>query len=233
MLINLDMAIGAYDKRGETMTNHVWCANIFADIEPFAAYCPIAETSEDRKKFLGFSPRILAGIALDPSHFPLVLRAMDDEAESLSHYNYSSGHLPLISTEMVEVLHELDIGTGQFSEVHFEDLHGAALPYDHRLWQFGNRRNTLVVDKCRNVFRLKSTNPNFPESYSLKNREMDNDDIALNQDALNGPDIWVEALFSKAIFFSNRAKKLLDDKGFGDVFLFKSVRVIETTDFKK
>lgn len=208
------------------MSARVWCGALLSGMERFSAYGPVADSPEDREKYLQLSGRNRFGVELDASVSPLVLRAIDDPPPPLGHYNFVSGHFPLVSSDVVEVLKELDVGNGRFLDVRFEDQEGTPLPHNRLLWNFGNRKDTLQPDKCRNVSRIVgSPGRTIPEMYTTKGRLKD-DDLAVGRAALAGPDIWVEPKFTDAVFFSDRFKEHLSARGFSDLFPLKSVREI-------
>lgn len=205
----------------------VWCADIFGNMSAFASYeCP-ASTSEERQALLRFAARNRFGYAMSAEDFPPRITSMDTPPRALKDYAFISGRIPMVSPKLAGLLKGLEIGEANFFETEFVAENGShALEHKHLFWNLGNRKDTLAVSECRDIFQVKGpAGRKIAETYASSDLTED-DDLAVTADALTGADFWVESKFSDTVFFSDRFEKMLSDNGLRDLIPLTSVRVL-------
>ena len=233
------MAVGtAVDRRSRmTRKNLVWARDAASPkvwgmqypggLDVLAAYCGPDDGPEARKKRIKTSARNRFGQQLEASDFPLVLHAMGDPPDAPQDFCSVSGQFPMVSPRLAELLRMLDLGNGSFFEAKFYTEDGVErLPWSHAFWNIGNRKESFLPDKS-GLTRVTSGSPDTPplELYATKGSLQENE-IAVGPESLNGPDVWIEPKVSNCIFFSDRFAQLMQEYGLLHLFDLKPVRLI-------
>lgn len=205
----------------------VWCAKIFSDIEQFAPYQVPAATPEERNSLGNLAGNNKFGYSLSKSRFPLRIFSMRTPPVSLKHYAIISSGIPVISPSLLTVLQQLDCGASQFYPLDFFEEDGVTpLGHQHRLWNLANRKDTLVPSDCRNIHQVEASGGQAISKLYANSRTIQDDDLVVREEALSGPDFWIEEKLLNIVFFSASFEKLMNENGFQNYFEFKSVRVV-------
>ncbi|NBD29527.1 MAG: hypothetical protein GVY31_05750 [Alphaproteobacteria bacterium] len=207
----------------------VWVMDDVGSMDVFAAYCGPDEGAEARKKYISSSGKNRLGWQLQASDFPRVLYAMEGSPPAIPQdYCFISGRYPMVSPRLAELLKTLDLGNGDFFEAEFYTEDGSErLPWSHSFWNIGNKKDSFLPEKS-NVTRINATprkNRILLETYATE-IGVQNDDIAVGPEALDGPDVWKESKLSDCILFSDRFVQLMQENGMLHLFDLKSVRLI-------
>lgn len=205
----------------------VWGMHYPGSLDMFAAYCGAEEGSEAGKKRMQTSAKNGFGRQLKASDFPLVLHAMDDPPDVLQDYCSISGGFPMVSPRLAELLMTLDLGNGSFFEAQFYAEDGIEkLPWAHAFWNIGNRKESFLSEKS-NVKRVTNgRGDNAPFELYVTQGSLQEDEIAVGPEALDGPDVWIEPKLSNCIFFSDRFAQLMQEHNMLQLFELKAVRLI-------
>lgn len=205
----------------------VWCANLFSNLDTFAPYEGPGATAEEQKALVQGSGKNRFGFELALEDFPSRVTSMRTPPVALTDYAFISGRFPMVSPKLAEVLRSLDMGVSSFYQTQFFSEDGTApLEHAHLFWNFANRKDALAVDACHGISRLPAPKGRkIAETYASRD-PVEDGDLAVNADALTGPDFWVDSKYADAVFFSARFENLMSETGFRALFPLKTVRVI-------
>ena len=150
----------------------------------------------------------------------LHLRYPDKKYKSLPDL-FNAGGFWVVSSEMIRVMQEFELGRTSF--------------YETRLFQ--NDRTTLIDDNysCISFGETKSA---FEPSESQRSRlfqpnlwivpgGLKDNEIAINESALNGVDFWIDTKLRKSLFFSNRLAQALKAAKLANRLRLKKCKMVE------
>jgi len=120
----------------------------------------------------------------------------------------NAGGFWVVSAPLAEVLGRFDLGQGSLYPVEvFQIDRRTPVEGEYYCINFGNRKASFQADQSPRAQRI------YPEQDLWElDLAPEDDDIALSEAALQGPDIWVEApRFRSAFFISDRLVQALRD----------------------
>lgn len=212
-------------KRVDVMSNVVWASNAMinpAMLRPFSnCFDDGSEKGRDlyTKGYRGNN----AGESLSADYFPpeiFVSKDADRDYEKLAEL-FFAGSYWVVSGEVADVMRQFDMGQGHLypTEVFRKDR---KTPIGDKWFclNFGNVKQALLPDQSLGL------RPLGPSKTFWMLSDLSDNSIALNNTALNGPDIWVDAIFGNVFFVSSRLSNALKMAGVSRAFGLKKCRVI-------
>lgn len=124
---------------------------------------------------------------------------------------------PVISKKVVDVLSSFDMGQSNWYPVEMF-RHDKQLTYPQEFFclSIGNVKETVSVEKSDCLKPMVGSKP----SYSL--RVIGDDDLVVSENALSGPDIWVDPILRGLPFFvSDRLNAALTKAGLAEALALK------------
>lgn len=122
----------------------------------------------------------------------------------------------IVSSRAAAVLQRHDLGAGALYPVTkgvFEKDARTRVEGDYHCWTFGNTKSALLPDGSRNL-----RPPDVAGLWwGMAWKPMD-DEVAVSRAALDGPEIWLDRMLFKAIFFSGPLGDALVQAGLGKAF---------------
>ncbi len=166
------------------------------------------------------------GQALPRESFPTeMFRAENTEQRgSLEDFAISNGYI-IVTEKLANVLRQFNLGDGALYPVSFfESDRTTPVEGTYYCLNIGNIKQALVPDRSKNV----EPPGGYPgvKTWGSKFRITDND-IAVRETALHGPDIWVDPLLRRSIFVSGRLADAIREGGFGKLFDMKECAIIK------
>ena len=144
----------------------------------------------------------IRGVPLPASDFPTRVagyRHPNDPAtvyDKLPHFFYSGW--TFISMELAEVLRQFDFAGGIYPVDVYQEDRTITVPGEYFHLNIGAAKNALIPEKSPGV-----SDP-YGAGILLFKAPLKDDEIALTDTALSGPDIWVDSNVMGAVFFSDR-----------------------------
>lgn len=186
-----------------------------------------------------FEGAALPGDEKDPSSF----RARNEKGEALSDecfhqvlwtqpaakQNYAK--LPhlfagpnglIVSGECADLLQKFDLGNGNLYPVQLLNL-DKKTPVSGAYFylNIGNTKDAILPVKSQKV--RPAPGGGLIVSFTVKDN-----DLAVSENTLSGPDVWVDSAIRYAFFLSNRLAKALSNAGMAKPFRLRKCRIAET-----
>lgn len=163
------------------------------------------------------------GKPLGPDCFPKRFWISDGEFGSADHLGdmFIGGGFWLVSDRCAKVLQALDLGKGGVFEVDiFDKTKINKIPNVYYAINFGNAKSAAVPEKSSGV--------RPPVSGVWRFRAMIEDfDLAVDQTALSGADVWIDPQFLSSMFFSQQlGDALIEADLIGPFSTMKKCKVI-------
>jgi hypothetical protein len=130
----------------------------------------------------------------------------------------------IVSSRAADVLRQYDLGGGALYPVSggvFEKDRSTRVPGDYFCWTFGNSKNAFLPEQSENV-----SPPQVPGLWWDMAWKPKDNEVAVSRAALEGPDIWLDAMLFKSIFMSGALGDALEQAGLTKAFHLHRCRVI-------
>lgn len=217
----------------------VWASEFILDDTVFAFYAEDAQSADDPELCKNAAARNTLGLRVGREGFPRRTLAMAPE-----NYEYTSQHdneIPeinplaviqnrfiLVSLQLARIMHRFDLGEGGTYETDIYDSTGETrLDLDHRYWNFGARKQSFMPEESTGMKQANFGNNDPNQDYFSSHYTLQNDNICLSQDCLQGPDVWIEQNVRRLVFFSDGLVRAIHLEGLDEYFNFKRCRVAE------
>ena len=130
----------------------------------------------------------------------------------------------IVSERAADVMRKFDLGGGALHPVAegvFRNNGVTPLPGNYFCWIFGNTKNAFAPDASRDI-----RTPDVPGLWWKMPWKLADDDVAVSQAALAGPDVWLDMMLFKSVFLSGALGDALDHAGLRKAFRLFKCRVI-------
>lgn len=126
----------------------------------------------------------------------------------------------IVSERAADVMRKFDLGGGALypvTEGVYQSDGVTRVPGNYFCWIFGNTKTAFLPDASRNL-----SPPDVPGLWWDMPWKLADDDIAVSDAALVGPDVWLDKMLFKSVFLSGPLGDALDNAGLRKAFrLFK------------
>jgi hypothetical protein len=171
-------------------------------MKPIGSDAALDDNKDAREVELTAKNKSRRGVPLPASDFPTKVAGYREPTDPTTIYNklphFFASSWNFVSGEVAEVLRQFDFAGGLYAVDVFQEDRITKVPGEYFHLNIGAAKNALIPEKS----------PGVGDPYGigvlLFNAPLKDDDIALNDVALSGPDIWVDPSLSGAIFFSDQ-----------------------------
>jgi len=131
------------------------------------------------------------------------------------------------SDGVIELLSGFNLGDCKFHAPRFYAKDGATeLDLSHKFVEYGNVKTAFVVDQSPRTEQVPYHNNPKNIDFRYPPTTVQDGDLAMTRQCLEGPDIWVERYLRRMVFVSDRVAKALRDAGLADSFFLKKCRIV-------
>jgi hypothetical protein len=211
------------------MSNHVWISAARQD--PVLIQLVHTEIeSKDEKKEIEGQQLNEKGLSVPPELCPRRIWG-DDSAPD---YNHLSKKMPdlflarsqwIVSERAADVMRKFDLGGGALhpvSEGVFRNDGVTRMPGNYFCWIFGNSKDAFLPAASKNM-----RTPDVPGLWWSMPWKPGDDDVAVSEAALLGPEVWLDKMLFKSVFLSGPLGDALDRAGLRKAFRLFKGRVVE------
>lgn len=125
---------------------------------------------------------------------------------------FMAGSVWIVSRRLADVLGRFDLGNGRLEPVAaFDKDRQTPLPGEYSSWTFSNVKRAFLPDQSTNL-------RNFVRGVFTTRAVIADGDLACSQDALAGPDVWIDPGLYGSIFLSDRLVTALVEAGLSKQF---------------
>jgi hypothetical protein len=176
------------------------------------------ESPAPSEKLLRAIKLYLKGVALEREEFPEAMSVWDFEAFASTKDVFFAGGFLAVKGGLAEELKDFDFGEGGLLPF---DILGPDLKTPIGLKSYflnlGARKTTFNADKSTRIRPYLVDRVTNTQVWSVRS-DVNDGDLVLTPDALNGPDVWVETQITGKIFFSSEVGEVLKRSSMADEF---------------
>jgi len=147
------------------------------------------------------SRRHSSGLPLDARDLParMIGNYSDQKVGKPPHMFSGNGYL-MVTEQCANVLRQFDLGQGELFPIEIlENDWVTPVEGSFFIFNVGNQKRTVVPEESRNVKKMRG-NTKWTPKFGLH----DDEDIAILESSIDGPDIWIDPEFQASIFFNDR-----------------------------
>lgn len=206
------------------MSNHVWISGARQDSTLIKSVLTEIEAKDKKKEIDGqllnakgdsvpheLCPKKIWGDGFGPA-----FKGMPDLFWARSQW--------IVSERAADIIRQFNLGDGALypvSEGVFQSDGLTPLPGNFFCWIFGNTKNAFIPDLSRNM-----RSPDVPGLWWSMPWKLQDEDVAVSQAALVGPEVWLDKMLFKSVFLSGPLGDALDRAGLRKAFRLFKCRVI-------
>lgn len=211
------------------MSEHVWVSDMLGNEPSLGVF---ASTNMTREQAIAAVQRNKDGQPVSPDLCPTRIWAdsgVEDyeiafEARNPDPDLFFASSYWIVSERAADILRRFDLGDGGLypvSEGVFKRDNETRLPKEYFCWIFGNKKSAFLSQMSRNVRapKIEGLWWNMPWTPA-------DDDVAVSDHALRGPDVWLDKMLFKSVFLSGPLGDELDAAGLREAFRLFKCRVI-------
>lgn len=163
-----------------------------------------------------------AGERMSAEHFPKEIFAeYPDKKEKKQADLVLAAGVVVVSAACANVLRQFDLGHSSLYPIKLFQ-HDRKTPVEGRYFcfNFGERKDTFMREHSQRVLEYGTG------GFRMRSSLLD-DEVAVSQSAVAGPDLWVSPPLKRIFFLSDRLTQALRAAKMGRVFGFRACRVIK------
>ena len=206
------------------MSNHVWISGARQDSTLIKSVLTEIEAKDKKKEIDGqllnekgvSVPHELCPKKIWGDGFAPAFKGMPDLFWARSQW--------IVSERAADIIRQFNLGDGALypvSEGVFQSDGLTPLPGNFFCWIFGNTKNAFIPDLSRNM-----RSPDVPGLWWGMPWKLQDEDVAVSQAALVGPEVWLDKMLFKSVFLSGPLGDALDRAGLCKAFRLFKCRVI-------
>ena len=206
------------------MSNHVWISGARQDSTLIKSVLTEIEAKDKKKEIDGqllnekgvSVPHELCPKKIWGDGFAPAFKGMPDLFWARSQW--------IVSERAADIIRQFNLGDGALypvSEGVFQSDGLTPLPGNFFCWIFGNTKNAFIPDLSRNM-----RSPDVPGLWWSMPWKLQDEDVAVSQAALVGPEVWLDKMLFKSVFLSGPLGDALDRAGLRKAFRLFKCRVI-------
>jgi hypothetical protein len=161
----------------------------------------------DIRRAIELTKKVQYGRALPTDVFPTKLYYQSKKARPKSLPDFLLCTLYLVSDRLRDALKTADLGATFFQPVElYESDKTQRIDAGYSIIAFSETKSTVLPEQSERIEHMPGPRPVFP--YGLPPLPQDND-LTLSEDALLGPDLWIEEKVISTFFLSDRLVQTL------------------------
>jgi hypothetical protein len=185
----------------------VWVSRAMMDSSLIVGFrSELSDTDLHRSIELG--RKVQRGRALPTDVFPSKFYDVSKKGRPKSLPDFLMCTLYLVSDRLMDALRTADLGSTSFHSVElYERDRTQRIDAPYSIIAFGETKSTVLPERSARIRHMPGPRPVIP--YGLQLVPQDGD-LTLSEDALLGPDLWIEENVIDAFFLSERLVQTLE-----------------------
>jgi hypothetical protein len=209
------------------MSNHVWISSARQESTLIRSVLTEIE-SKDKKKEIDGQQLNEKGASVPPELCPKKIWG-DGSAQAFKEMPdlFWARSQWIVSERAADIMRKFDLGGGALypvSEGVFQSDGVTPLPGNYFCWIFGNIKKAFMPDLSRHM-----RCPDVPGLWWSMPWILQDEDVAVSQAALAGPEVWLDKMLFKSVFLSGPLGDALDRADLRKAFRLFKCRVISST----